>query len=84
MTVSPSLGHSCCLASLSEICSEDVQHIRPGSREGEVPEGLWEGFPGEPPEAAAGAAGSTGGDPGAVPGAGPWQQLYLGLGEEVG
>lgn len=40
VTVSPSLGHSCCLASLSKIRSKDVQHIRPGACEGEVPEGL--------------------------------------------
>lgn len=82
--VSPSAGHGCCLASLSEIRSEGVQHLRAGRAEGAVPEGLWEGVPGEPAEAAAGAAGSAGGDPGAAPAAGPRQRLRLGSGEQVG
>lgn len=84
VAVSPFLGHSRCLASLSKICSKDVQHIRPGACEGEVPEGFREGFPSQPPEAAAGAAGSTDGGPGAAPGAGPRQQLCLRSGEVVG
>lgn len=84
VTVFPCLGHSCCLASLSKICSKDVQHIRPSSCEGEVSEGLCEGFPSHPPEAAAVAAGSTDRDPRAVPGAGPWQQLCICSGEVVG
>jgi len=79
----PFLGHSCCPASLSKIRSKDLQHIRPGDREGEVPEGLREDFPSQPPEAAAGAAGSTDRGPGAVPGAGPRQQLRLRSGEVV-
>lgn len=84
MTVSPSPGHGCCPASLGEIRSEDVQYVGPGSGEGEVPEGLREGVPGQPPEAAAGAARRAGGDPGAVPGAGPRQQLCPHTGEEEG
>lgn len=84
MTVSPSLGHGCCLASLSEIRGEDVQHLGPGRAQAEVAEGLGEGVPGEPPAAAAGAEGSAGGDPGAVPAAGPRQQLCLCSGEELG
>lgn len=84
VTVSSSLGHSCCLASLSKICREDIEHIRPGASEGEVPEGLREVLPSQPPEAAAGAAGSTDRDSRAALGAGPRQQLRLHSGEMVG
>lgn len=83
VTVSFSLGHSCCPASFSKICSKDLQHIRPSACEGEVPQGLWEDIPSHPPETAPGAAGGADRDPRAVHGAGPGQQLCFCSGKVV-